>query len=97
MSTGGLKDFLEQTRWRPYQAGGLASVPVIAGMTLFWIYFEIGAFAWLCLYLCCAGLDVFWKTPLRKMVSTALFLGTIVPLLVVLPMLYGSISLRRQL
>jgi hypothetical protein len=90
MSIGGLRDFLDQTRWRPYQAGGLVSVPVIAGMTLFWIYFEIGAFVWLCLYPCWAGLDVFWKTPLRKTVSTALMLGTIVPLLVVFPMLYPS-------
>ena len=90
MSTGGLTDFLERTRSRPYQAGGLASVSVIAGMALFWIYFEIGAFVWLCLYPCWAGLDIFWKTPLRKTVSTALFLGTIVPLLVVFPMLFPS-------
>lgn len=37
-----------------------------------------------------AGLDVFWKTPLRKTISTALMLGTIVPLLVVFPMLYRA-------
>lgn len=90
MLTGGLKELLEQTRWRPYQVGGVVAMPIFAGMTLLWIYFEIGAFIWLCFYLCWAGLDVFWKTPLRKMFSTALFLATIVPLLVVFPMLYGS-------
>jgi hypothetical protein len=90
MPTGGLKQLLEQSRWRPYQLGGLLSLPVIAGMALLWIYFEIGAFVWLCLYPCWAGLDVFWKTPLRKTIATALMLGTVVPLLVVFPMLYPS-------
>jgi hypothetical protein len=90
MSTAELKELLGQTRWRPYQVGGLVSVPIFAGMTLLWIYFEIGAFIWLCLYPCWAGLDVFWKTPLRKTISTAILLATIVPLLVVFPMLYGS-------
>jgi hypothetical protein len=90
MSTGGLKQLLKQSRWRPYQVGGLASLPVIAVMALLWTYFEIGAFVWLCLYPWWSGLDVFWKTPLRKIVSTALMLGTVVPLLVVLPMLHAA-------
>ncbi len=90
MLTGRLKQLLEQSRWRPYQLGGLISLPVIAGMALLWIYFEIGAFVWLCLYPWWAGLGVFWKTPLRKTISTALMLATVMPLLVVFPMLYGA-------
>jgi hypothetical protein len=88
MSAGRLTQLLEQSRWRPYQVGGLVSVPIIAGMALLWIYFEIGAFVWLCLYPWWSGLDMFWKTPCRKVISTALLLGTVAPLLVVLPMLY---------
>ncbi|MBI2737210.1 MAG: hypothetical protein HYX38_11775 [Rhodospirillales bacterium] len=97
MPAGGLQRLLEESRWRPYQVGGLLSLPIIAVMALLWVYFEIGAFVWLCLYPWWSGLDVFWKTPRRKMISTALLLGTVVPLLVVLPMLYGSNGLRRQL
>lgn len=81
MLTGRLKQLLEQSRWRPYQLGGLA---------LLVIYFGISAFIRLCLYPWRAGLGVFWKTPLRKTISTALMLATVVPLVVVFPMLYGA-------
>lgn len=95
MSTGRLTHLLEQSRWRPYQAGALLSLPIFTVMALLWIHFELMAFFWLCLYPWWSGLGVFWKTPFRKMISTSIMLGTLVPLIVVLPMLYGSYGLRQ--
>jgi hypothetical protein len=36
---------------------------------------------WLILYLFLAGLDMFWRTYARKLISTALMVGTLVPFL----------------
>lgn len=95
MSIDRLTHVLGQSRWRPYQMGALLSLPILAVMALLWIHFELTAFFWLCLYPWWSGLGVFWKTPARKMISTAIMLGTLVPLMVVLPMLYGSFGLRQ--
>jgi hypothetical protein len=39
------------------------------------------AVTWLILYLFLAGLDMFWRTYARKLISTALMVGTLVPFL----------------
>jgi hypothetical protein len=95
MVLGKLEQILASSRWRPYQLGALASLPVAAVMVAVWLCSEAAAVLWLLLYFSLAGLDVFQKTPMRKMISTALLLGTVVPLIVVMPMLYGSYGLRR--
>ena len=74
-----LAQFLESVRRAPYTMGALASLPLAAVMMLFWLYYELVAMAWFFLFLALGGAWVFDKTPLRKMVWTALFLGTFVP------------------
>jgi hypothetical protein len=69
-------------RWRPYLIGCVASLPVIVVMLQVWKNWDYLAWAWLCLYAFLDGLDVFWKTYARKLVSTALAVGTLVPFLI---------------
>jgi hypothetical protein len=69
-------------RWRPYVFGGLAGLPIAVMMVLVWRHWDHLASVWLIFYLLLAGLDVFWKTYTRKLVSSALMVGTIVPFLV---------------
>jgi hypothetical protein len=47
-----------------------------------WKHWDYLAWAWLCLCAFLGGLDVFWKTYPRKVISTALVVGTIFPVLV---------------
>jgi hypothetical protein len=77
-----LVQLLQSSRWRPYFLGGLASLPVTAVMLLAWKYCDALAIAWLILYPFLGGLDVFWRTPTRKMISAAVLFGTIVPFLI---------------
>lgn len=69
-------------RWRPYVFGGLAGLPVAVVMVLVWRHWDYLAWVWLIFYMFLAGLDVFWRTYPRKLVSSALMVGTIVPFLV---------------
>jgi hypothetical protein len=82
MVSGKLRQLLQSSRWRPYFLGALASLPVTAVMLLAWTYCDVVAVAWLVLYGFLGGLDVFWRTPTRKMISAALLLGTVVPFLI---------------
>jgi hypothetical protein len=75
--TTNLAQLLESSRWQPYKLGTLASLPVAAVMTLLWIHYEIVAMALFCLYPFW-GLWVFRKTPIWKMISWALLLGSMV-------------------
>jgi hypothetical protein len=77
-----LRRLLQSSRWRPYFLGALASLPVTAVMLLAWIYCDVVAVAWLVLYGFLGGLDAFWKTPMSKLISAALLLGTVVPFLI---------------
>ncbi|MBI2827044.1 MAG: hypothetical protein HYX69_20400 [Planctomycetia bacterium] len=69
-------------RWRPYFFGCLAGIPVAVVMLQVWRHWDLVAVTWFILYLFLAGLDMFWKTYTRKLVSTALMVGTVVPFLV---------------
>ena len=71
-----LAQILESSRWAPYKLGALAALPVTAAMLLLWSYNAAIALIWLCLCPFWFGLDVFKKTPLRIMISLALFGGT---------------------
>ena len=82
MATIKLSQLLESSRWRPYQLGSLASLPVTAVLVLSWLYWDIFAIVWFCFYPFWAGLGVFWKTPTRKAVSTALLVGIFMTLMV---------------
>lgn len=82
MASSKFGQILESGRWAPYKLGGLAALPVIGVMLLAWIYCDTVAIVWFFLYPLWAGLGIFWKTPMRKMVSTALLLGTVVPMLI---------------
>jgi hypothetical protein len=79
MTLGELTQRLESSRWAPYRLGALASLPMTVVMLLFWIYFPVVAIVWSFVYPFWAGLDVFTRTPLRKMISMALFVGTLTP------------------
>jgi hypothetical protein len=79
MVSAKLAQFLEIAREAPYTMGALASLPLGAVMMLLWIYYELVAIAWFFLFMAFGGAWVFDKTPLRKMICTALFLGTFVP------------------
>jgi hypothetical protein len=69
-------------RWRPYFFGCLVGLPIAVIMLQVWRHWELAAVTWFILYLFLAGLDIFWKTYARKLVSTALMVGTLVPFLV---------------
>jgi hypothetical protein len=66
-------------RWRPYFFGCLAGIPVALVMLQVWRHWDYVAVTWLFLYMFLAGLDIFWKNHARKLISTALMVGTIVP------------------
>ncbi len=74
--------YLASSRWAPHKAGALASLPIIAVMLLLWSHKEIVAILWFCLYSFLGGLWIFHTTPIRKMISTALTLGTLVPFMI---------------
>lgn len=69
-------------RWRPYFFGCLAGLPIAVLMLLVWRHWDLLAVTWFILYLFLGGLDIFWKTYARKLVSTALMVGTLIPFLV---------------
>lgn len=69
-------------RWRPYFFGSLVGIPIAVMMVQVWRHWDLVAVTWLTLYLFLSGLDVFWKTYTRKLVSTALMVGTVVGFLV---------------
>lgn len=69
-------------RWRPYFFGSLVGIPVAVLMVQVWRHWDLVAVTWLILYLFLSGLDVFWKTYTRRLVSTALLVGTVVGFLV---------------
>jgi hypothetical protein len=69
-------------RWRPYFFGSLVGIPIAVMMVQLWRHWDLVAVTWLILYLFLSGLDVFWKTYTRKLVSTALMVGTVVGFLV---------------
>jgi len=69
-------------RWRPYFFGSLVGIPIAVMMVQVWRHWDLVAVTWLILYLFLSGLDVFWKTDTRKVVSTALMVGTVVGFLV---------------
>ena len=68
--------------WRPYLIGGLAGLPIAMMMVLVWRHWNHVGAAWLILYMFLGALDVFWKTYTRKLVSSALVVGTFLPFLV---------------
>ena len=90
MSFATLTQRLESSRWEPHKLGLLASLPVTAVMLLLWIFYDPIAIAWFCLYPFWGGLWLFQTTPLRKMISTALLYGTLVPFLI-----WGCIMIAR--
>jgi len=69
-------------RWRPYFFGSLVGIPIAVVMVQVWRHWDLVAVTWLTLFLFLSGLDVFWKTYPRKLVSTALMVGTVVGFLV---------------
>ena len=69
-------------RWRPYFFGSLVGIPIAVVMVQVWRHWDLVAVTWLTLYLFLSGLDVFWKTYTRKLVSTALMVGTVIGFLV---------------
>ena len=77
MAASKLSQLLQNERWRPYVLGTFASLPILAVMLIAWIYYPLWAFAWMAPWALFAGLDVFWKTPRRKMISWAIFVGTL--------------------
>jgi hypothetical protein len=79
MMSAKLAQFLESTRQAPYKTGALVSLPVAAVMTLIWIYYEYVAVFWFLFFMVVGTWWGFDKTPFRKMIWTALSLGTFVP------------------
>ena len=67
-----------ESRWERFKLGTVAALPITALMTLFWIYYDFVALAWFVLYPWWSGLGIFHKTPVRKTISSALFLATMV-------------------
>jgi hypothetical protein len=88
MAPNRLERLLAESRWRPYQLGTVAALPFAAALVaLAWLYSELVALAWFSLYPFWAGLDVFHKTPLRKMISMAMFVGTLLAVAIIIPRL----------
>jgi hypothetical protein len=69
-------------RWRPYFFGSLVGIPIAVMMVQVWRHWDLVAVTWFTLYLFLGGLDVFWRTYTRKLVSTALMVGTVAGFLV---------------
>jgi hypothetical protein len=79
MVSGKLAQFLKSIRSQPYLLGVLASLPIALMMLQVWKY--NAELAVLSLFLPpFMSLDVFKKTPTRKMVSLAVVCGTMLPL-----------------
>jgi uncharacterized membrane protein YccC len=72
---------LQDNRWRPYLLGCLAGVPIAVIMLQVWKNWDYLAWAWLGLFMLCAGL-VPRKRPIAKLILTALAVGTLVPLVI---------------
>jgi hypothetical protein len=83
MAPGRLSRLLHSERWRPYILGSVASLPIMVVVLLAWKYHPDWAAWWTVFCFVFAGLDVFHKTPTRKMISFALFLGTLASYLIV--------------
>lgn len=77
-----LEQTIRRERWRPYLIGCLIAVPVAFGMLQVWRHDDHAAWAWLLLYTLVGGFPIWWRTALRKSISTALLVGTFVPLLI---------------
>ena len=82
MSLVELRQRLESSRWEPHKLGLLASLQVTAVMLVLWFFFDTIAIVWFCLYPFWGGLWVFKTTPMRKMISTAIFYGTLVSFMI---------------
>ena len=88
MASTRLERLLAESRWRPYQLGTVLALPFAAALVaLAWLCSEFVALAWFTLYPFWAGLDVFHKTPLRKMISMAMFVGTLLSVAIIIPRL----------
>lgn len=79
-----LAQFLQDSRWRPYLLGCLAAVPITVAMLQVWKHWDYLAWTWLILYgfVGIGGARVFWNSPTRKLISTAVLVGTFVPFLI---------------
>ncbi len=79
-----LVQILQDSRWHPYLLGCLAGVPITVVMLQVWKNWDYLAWTWLILYglVGIGGARVFWKSPTRKLISTAVFVGTFVPFLI---------------
>lgn len=62
--------------------GCLVGITISVAMLQVWENWDYLAWAWLCVYAFLGGLDIFWKTYARKLISTALVFGTLVPFIV---------------
>jgi hypothetical protein len=72
-----IEQFLGASRWLPYQLGAVASLSFAMALMAPWFWSEKFLVLWFVLYPFWSGLDVFWKTPLRKTISTAMAIGTL--------------------
>ena len=73
-----LTQFLQSSRWRPYLLGSLASLPVTILALQVWKDHYNWALVWVGVCAFLIGARVFWRTPVRKLISTAILLGTLV-------------------
>ena len=82
MRLGRFEETLRNPRWRPYLLGCLLGLPVTLVMLQVWRSYDYLAWGWLFLYSGLGGFGLWWRTPGRKTVSTALLVGTFVPFLI---------------
>jgi len=76
-----LLQILQDNRWHPYLLGCLAGIPITVVMLQVWKNWDHLAWAWLGLFMLCAGL-LPRKSRSAKLILTALAVGTLVPLLI---------------
>ena len=81
MAPAKLGQILQDNRWRPYLLGCLVGLPITVMMLQVWKHWDYLAWAWLGLYMLCAGL-LPRKSPTAKLILTALTVGTLVPLVI---------------
>jgi hypothetical protein len=82
MAAPKLSRLLHSERWRPYILGSFASLPTMVVMLIVWKYCIDCAVVWWCFWTFLGGLDVFWGSPTRKLISMANFVATQVSLLI---------------
>ena len=72
--------FLQKSRWSPYLLGLLIGLLIAVGMFYVWKYWRPLAFAWLGLFMV-FGSFMPRKGTSAKVIATAMFVGTFVPLM----------------